>query len=204
MEKIKQRLSDVAHSWTSIAVVLLFLFGVQPGPDRSVALEVTSVPTSLALEANSKSHKEKMLIAKNEKQLKKETLERYSNAVYKPSEMLTDKELKELLWAVGFEGKALKTAWAVAKSESNGRPMAYNGNRKTGDSSYGIFQINMLGNLGIDRKEKFELRSDELLFDPVINAEITYHMTQGGTNWSSWSSMKNGAVNKRLADFPNK
>jgi hypothetical protein len=192
MEKIKQRLSDVAHSWTSIAVALLFLFGVQPGPD-----------TSLALEANGESHREKLLIAKNEKQLKKETLERYSNAVYKPSEMLTDKELKELLWAVGFEGKALKTAWAVAKSESNGRPMAYNGNRKTGDSSYGIFQINMLGNLGIDRKEKFELRSNVLLFDPVINAEITYHMTQGGNNWSSWSSMKNGAVDKRLADFPN-
>jgi hypothetical protein len=62
----------------------------------------------------------------------------------------------------------------------------------------------MLGNLGIDRKEKFELRSDELLFDPVINAEITYHMTQGGNDWSSWSSIKNGAASKRLDDFPNK
>jgi hypothetical protein len=189
MEKIKQRLSDVAHSWTAIAVVMLFLFGVQPGPDTSLALET---------ESNSK-----LLTVKNETQLKKETLERYSNAVYKPSEMLTDKELKELLWAVGFEGKALKTAWAVAKSESNGRPMAYNGNRKTGDSSYGIFQINMLGNLGIDRKEKFELRSNVLLFDPVINAEITYHMTQGGDNWSSWSSMRSGAASKWLSDFPN-
>ena len=39
--------------------------------------------------------------------------------------------------------------------------MAYNGNSKTGDSSYGIFQINMLGNLGDDRKEKFELVSDK-------------------------------------------
>ncbi|MFM7980276.1 MAG: transglycosylase SLT domain-containing protein, partial [Candidatus Fonsibacter sp.] len=90
--------------------------------------------------------------------------------------------------AVGFEGKALKTAWAIAKRESNGRPMAFNGNRNTGDSSYGIFQINMLGQLGIDRKEKFDLRSNVLLFDPVINAEITYHMTQGGKDWSSWSS----------------
>ena len=192
MEKIKQRLSDVAHSWTSIAVALLFLFGVQPGPD-----------TSLALEANGESHREKLLIAKNEKQLKKETLERYSNAVYKPSEMLTDKELKELLWAVGFEGKALKTAWAVAKSESNGRPMAYNGNRKTGDSSYGIFQINMLGNLGIDRKEKFDLKSNILLFDPVINAEITYYMTQGGTDWSSWKGL-NAPAKEFYLKFPTK
>jgi len=195
MEKIKQRVSEVAHNWTSITVLLLFLFGVQPGPTATNALEANN---EVKLELV-----DPKLIAKNEKQLKKETLERYSNAVYKPSEMLTDKELKELLWAVGFEGKALKTAWAVAKSESNARPMAYNGNRKTGDSSYGIFQINMLGELGIDRKEKFELRSNILLFDPVINAEITYHMTQGGNDWSSWSSIKNGAVNKWLAEFPN-
>jgi hypothetical protein len=126
---------------------------------------------------------------KTEVQLKQETLEKYSNTVYKPSEMLSDIELKELLSAVGFEGKALKTAWAIAKTESNGRPLAYNGNRNTGDSSYGIFQINMLGNLGVARKEKFDLRSNVLLFDPVTNAEITYYMTKGGTNWSAWKGL---------------
>jgi hypothetical protein len=188
MEKIKQRLSEVAHHWTVIGMITLFLFGVQPGPSETLALEAKS---------------EKIMAPKLQaKQLKKETLERYSNAVYKPSEMLTDKELKKLLKAIGFEGKALKMAWAVAKSESNGRPMAYNGNRKTGDSSYGIFQINMLGNLGDDRKEKFNLRSNVLLFDPVINAEIAYYMTQGGNDWSSWSSINNGAVNKWLTKFP--
>jgi len=186
MENTKQRLSDVAHSWVTIGMITLFLFGVQP----------ETMQTARALVV-------KPEISKTEAQLKRETLEKFSNTVYKPSEMLTDKELLKLLKAVGFEGKALKLAWAVAKSESNGRPMAYNGNRSTGDSSYGIFQINMLGELGVDRKEKFELRSNILLFDPVINAEITYHMTQGGSNWSSWSSMKNGAVNKWLAQFPN-
>ena len=30
MENIKQRLSDVAHSWTVIGMITLFLFGVQP------------------------------------------------------------------------------------------------------------------------------------------------------------------------------
>jgi hypothetical protein len=140
---------------------------------------------------------------KSEAQLKKETLEKYSNTVYKPSEMLSDLELKELLEAVGFEGKALKTAWAIAKRESNGRPMAYNGNRKTGDSSYGIFQINMLGNLGIDRKEKFDLKSNILLFDPVINAEITYYMTQGGTDWSSWKGL-NAPAKEFYLKFPTK
>jgi len=100
--------------------------------------------------------------------------------------MLAPSDLKDLLWAVGFEGVALKTAWAVAKVESNGRPLALNDNKSTGDKSYGIFQINMLGELGIDRKEKFDLVSNKELFDPVTNAEITYYMTKGGKDWSSW------------------
>lgn len=194
MEKIKQRLSEVAHGWTIIGMITLFLFGVQPGPTETLAVEAKKESAAY----------ERLSYKPSAKKLKKETLERYSNAVYRPSEMLTDMELKTLLKSVGFEGKALKKAWAVAKSESNGRPMAYNGNRKTGDSSYGIFQINMLGNLGDDRKEKFNLRSNVLLFDPVINAEIAYYMTRGGNDWSSWSSVKTGAFNKWLNEFPKK
>ena len=182
MEKVKQRLSDVAHNWSYIGMITLFLFTVQPGPTASQALQVEAPVKSTV-------------------QLKKETLEKYSTTVYKPSETLTDGELKELLSAVGFEGKALKQAWAIAKSESNSRPMAYNGNRKTGDSSYGIFQINMLGELGIDRKEKFDLKSNILLFDPVINAEITYYMTKGGTDWSSWSSLNGARYKEFLSEF---
>ena len=180
MENIKQSLSDVVHHWTVIAMITLFLFSSNPVVQPAQALTVQP---------------------KTEVQLKKETLEKYSNTVYKPSEMLTDLELKQLLQAVGFEGKALKTAWAIAKRESNGRPLAYNGNRKTGDSSYGIFQINMLGNLGVDRKEKFDLKSNILLFDPVINAEITYYMTNGGADWSSWKGLTPKAK-EWLAHFP--
>ena len=172
MERIKQSLSDFVHSTTAIVMITLFLFAnntVVP------AQALTVKPT------------------KTQEQLKKETLDKYSNTVYRPSEKLSDMDLKKLLQAVGFEGKALRTAWAIAKRESNGRPMAYNGNRKTGDSSYGLFQINMLGKLGIDRKEKFNLRSNVLLFDPVINAEITYYMTDGGKNWSSWKGLNKPA-----------
>lgn len=170
MENIKQKLSDFAHSTTVIVMITLFLFSNNT---------VITIPKSEAL----------IVQPKTEVQLKKETLEKYSNTVYKPSEKLSDYQLKELLAAVGFEGKALRTAWAIAKRESNGRPLAYNGNKSTGDSSYGIFQINMLGNLGVVRKEKFDLRSNVLLFDPVINAEITYYMTKGGTDWSAWKGL---------------
>jgi hypothetical protein len=98
----------------------------------------------------------------------------------------TDEELARMLSTIGFEGRALKVAWAVVKKESNGRPLAFNGNVKTGDNSYGIFQINMIGGLGVARRDKYELNSNKDLFDPVVNAQIAYHMSNEGSNWTSW------------------
>jgi cation transport regulator ChaB len=98
----------------------------------------------------------------------------------------TDEELVRMLSTIGFEGKALKVAWAVVKKESNGRPLAFNGNVKTGDNSYGIFQINMIGGLGVARRDKFDLDSNKDLFDPVVNAQIAFHMSNEGSDWSSW------------------
>jgi hypothetical protein len=103
---------------------------------------------------------------------------------------LTDTELRDLLIAVGFEGKSLRIAWAIAKKESNGRPLAFNGNAKTGDSSYGVYQINMIGDLGPDRRIKFSLDSNSDLFNPVINAQIAHHMSNGGEDFSAWKISK--------------
>ena len=99
---------------------------------------------------------------------------------------LTDIELVWLLEAVGFEGQDLKEAWAIAKKESNGRPLAFNGNTLTGDNSYGIFQINMIESLGDDRREKFDLDHNADLFNPVVNAQIAFHMSSGGEVWRAW------------------
>lgn len=108
-------------------------------------------------------------------------LEKYANYT-----KLTDIELKQLLWAVGFRGKDLVEAWAVAKKESGGRPLALNQSTRTGDSSFGLFQINMIGDLGPDRREKFDLHSNAELFNPVLNAEIAFYMSQGGKDWTAW------------------
>ena len=125
---------------------------------------------------------------------------------YKGAKELSDTDLVDLLSAVGFEGKALKVAYAVARKESNGRPLAHNGDTSTGDNSYGVFQINMLGSLGEDRREKFELKANKDLFDPVTNAQIAYHMSNGGEDWSSWkvySGQKNGErYESFLKEFP--
>jgi hypothetical protein len=115
---------------------------------------------------------------------KAKKLESYENMTH-----LTDVQLKELLSLVGFKGKDLVVAWAIAKKESNGRPLAFNGNHKTGDSSYGMFQINMIDGLGPDRREKFDLDHNADLFNPVKNAEIAYYMSRGGDDWSSWKGI---------------
>lgn len=122
---------------------------------------------------------------------------------YQNADSLTDRDLIALLKAVGFKGKGLKTAWAVAKSESNGQPIRYNGNRKTGDSSYGLFQINMLGNLGPERRAKYGLDLNAELLSPVVNAKIVYEMTQGGTNWKAWKYASTPQVKRWLKKFPN-
>lgn len=121
---------------------------------------------------------------------------------YTPKDILSDLELKKLLYGVGFRGEALKIAWAVAKKESSGRPMAHNDNQSTGDNSYGLFQINMIGDLGTDRLEKFDLKKNSDLFDPVRNAEIAYFMSNGGKDWSSWHGLTPRTL-EFMKKFPN-
>jgi len=108
---------------------------------------------------------------------------------YKYGTPLEKDELIKILKHVGFEGYSLKVAWATVMKESMGTPNSWNPNRKTGDNSYGLFQINMLGEMGEQRRDKFNLNSNEDLFDPVRNAEIAYHMSNGGKDWSAWKGI---------------
>jgi hypothetical protein len=103
----------------------------------------------------------------------------------------------------------LKEAWAVAMKESTGRPKSHNGNSNTGDNSYGLFQINMIGSLGEDRRKKFDLEQNSDLWNPVRNAEIAYHMSNGGKDFGAWGIGPNaynggtvGSFYKWLDQYP--
>lgn len=109
-----------------------------------------------------------------------------------------EQQLVDILRGAGFQGDALRTAYAVAMAESGGRATAFNGNRDTGDESYGLFQINMLGDLGPDRLKRYGLPSREALYDPQRNARIAYQMSGGGQNWQPWSAYKNGSYRQYL------
>jgi hypothetical protein len=121
--------------------------------------------------------------------------------VYDPTKPLEPMRLKYLLSSVGFEGYQLKQAWAVVMKESTGRPMAHNQNSRTGDNSYGLFQINMIGNLGPARLEQYGLSNNEQLFDPLTNARIAYIISEGGNNWSPWNGMTSSTL-KWMQEFP--
>ena len=110
-------------------------------------------------------------------------LEQYRNR----TEPFSYEELKHLLTLVGFSEGGLKTAWAVVMRESTGRPLAHNTNADTGDNSYGLFQINMFDTLGPYRRDKFDLSSNEVLFDPVRNAEIAFLLSKEGTDFGHWN-----------------
>ena len=174
-----------AKVWLGV-LVLVMCSAVFSGAAKATSEKKLLSKDSMEISATPKV----AFLVSNEKKLQK-----YENA-----HNLTDEQLVDMLKAVGFKGKALRSACAIAKAESNGRPLAFNGNVKTGDSSYGVFQINMLGELGSDRREKFELDSNAELLNPVVNAQIALHMTKGGKDWSSWSSI-NG---KRYQEWYNK
>jgi hypothetical protein len=143
-----------------------------------------SLPSSGAAERKAASLS---ATAAKEKKKAPTVLEKLSGA-----KRLTDKQLVQLLYATGFRGNSLRTAWAIAKRESGGQPTAYNGNSGTGDKSYGLFQINMIGDLGPSRRAKFGLKSNDELLNPVIAARAAYQMSGGGKNWSAWDIDSNG------------
>jgi hypothetical protein len=132
-----------------------------------------------------------------EKKVQVRALAQYANA-----DDLTDHQLVGLLKAVGFKGQDLKEAWAIAQKESRGNPLSHNGNRSTGDNSYGLFQVNMLGSLGDARRDKFNLASNAELFNPVVNAQIAFHMSDGGRDWSAWKGTNTKVVKYWMSKFP--
>jgi hypothetical protein len=92
----------------------------------------------------------------------------------------------------GFTKEQSHVMAQIVKGESGNNPRAFNGNASTGDESYGLAQINMLGKMGPERRALFGISSNEQLFDPLTNLRAAYkiYMGAGGGDigWRQWSA----------------
>ena len=109
-------------------------------------------------------------------------------------------EIARLAQQAGFSGDGLRQMVATIFPESGGRPDAHNPNAGTGDNSYGLAQINMLGNLGPARLKQFGIQNNEQLFDPLTNLKAAFAVSGGGKNFSPWSAWKSGKHQQYLDD----
>lgn len=105
-------------------------------------------------------------------------------------------QLKGLWIKAGGNPNDADVMAAIAMAESGGRPEAHNPNPP--DDSYGLWQINMLGAMGPERRAAFGLSSNRDLFDPLTNAKAAVAVSAGGKNKVPWSTFTNGAYEKFL------
>lgn len=106
-----------------------------------------------------------------------------------PGKTYTLPQLKELALSVGFKGENADKAAAVAYAESTGDTGAHFTPEESNntDDSYGLWQINMIGDMGPERRKKFGLKSNKELLDPQVNARVAFAIS-GGSNFSAWST----------------
>ena len=102
----------------------------------------------------------------------------------------SQEEIQSFAINAGFTPEESKLVSRIAMGESSGNPMAFNG--KGADQSYGLMQINMLGDMGPERRAEFGLTSNDQLYDPQTNMNAAYkiYKQQG---WGAWGAYTNGS-----------
>lgn len=100
---------------------------------------------------------------------------------------LSKDQVASYLRQAGFPEDKIPLMVKIAGRESSFNPRAHNPNAATGDNSYGLFQINMLGAMGPERRRQFGINSNEDLFDPLTNARAAKKVydSQGINAWTT-------------------
>jgi hypothetical protein len=123
----------------------------------------------------------------------------------------TQEQIAQYLRNAGFPESAIPTMLRIAQLESSNDPNAFNPDESTGDLSYGLFQINMLGKMGPERRKWFGIKSNEELYDPQKNADAAFKLWnsrerskgkgQGFTHWSTYNNQLAGNPNLRTQNI---
>jgi hypothetical protein len=99
---------------------------------------------------------------------------------------LTPTQIYALARSAGFPPDPAVEMTAIALRESSGVTTAHN--PKPPDDSYGLWQINMIGNLKAYRMQAFGLNDPTDLYDPSVNAAVAYRLwsAAGGSPLRDW------------------
>lgn len=112
---------------------------------------------------------------------------------------LSHSEIYQLALDAGFNRQDAQTMTSIVLAESGGDPNAHN--TTPPDDSYGLAQINMLGDLGPARRKKFHITSNAQLFDPKTNMRAAFTIFKGsGARFTAWSTFTSGAYKTHLTD----
>lgn len=112
-------------------------------------------------------------------------------------ESLSVGQMVSLAKEAGFTDEQAVIMGAIGAAESSGNTRAYNG--KGRDDSYGLWQVNMFGGLGPERREKYGLSTNEELYDPKINIKIAKDIfDEAGGNFSPWGAFTDGRYQEYL------
>lgn len=106
---------------------------------------------------------------------------------------ISQSDLYSLALQAGLPADRARVAAAIAMAESGGDPNQHNNNAATGDNSYGLWQINMLGAMGPDRIRQFGITSNNDLFNPATNAHAMAILSKNGADFNDWSAFKSGS-----------
>lgn len=114
---------------------------------------------------------------------------------------LTPLEVARFAYQAGVRGdENIATAVAVCTEESQRYTEAWNFTEKTGDQSYGLWQINLLGKLREERMLAYELTAPSDLYKPEVNARIMADISKLGTKWGAWGAYTSGRFEKNLPE----
>ena len=111
-------------------------------------------------------------------------------------ERISPEQIARYAYEAGFRGDKLTTAVAIALAESGGDVRAHNTDPP--DNSYGLWQINMYGDLGPDRRRQHDLDANRDLFNPATNAEVAHEIYEQRGSFQDWSVFKYGQYRKFL------
>lgn len=103
---------------------------------------------------------------------------------------LSDAQIATVAFNAGIPREQVAKAVAIAIAESGGDANAHN--PIPPDDSYGLWQINMLGDMGPQRRQQFGISTNAALYDPSVNAKAMAAISSKGSNWTPWTTFTRG------------